>query len=63
MMLAEDRLDQADSSSLRYLIIGGTAIRLDMVMAAMPLFKYALETCFGQTKMPQIAIWMRANEW
>jgi acyl-CoA synthetase (AMP-forming)/AMP-acid ligase II len=63
MMLAEDRLDQADCSSLRHLIIGGAAIRPDMVMAAMPHFNNALETCFGQTEVPQIAICMRANEW
>ena len=63
MMLAEDRLDQADTSSLRHLIIGGAAIRPDMVMAAMPRFNNALETCFGQTEVPQIAICMRANEW
>ena len=63
MMLAEDQLDQVDSSSLRHLIIGGATIRPDMVMAAMPHFNHALETCFGQTEVPQIATCMRANEW
>ena len=29
----------------------------------MPRFNHALETCFGQTEVPQIAVCMRANEW
>ncbi len=63
MMLAENRFDQADCSSLHHLIIGGAAIRPDMVMATMSRFNNALETCFGQTEVPQIAICMRADEW
>ncbi len=63
MMMAEDHLDQADMSCLRHLIIGGAAIRPDMVAAAMPRFNHALETCFGQTEVPQIAVCMRASEW
>ena len=34
MMLAEDRLDQFDSSSLRHLIIGSAAIQPGMVMGS-----------------------------
>jgi len=63
MMLADAALTPADMSSLRHLIIGGAAIRPDMVPVAMRQFNNALETCFGQTEVPQIAICMRADEW
>jgi fatty-acyl-CoA synthase len=63
MMLADKALATADMSSLRHFVIGGAAIRPDMVAVAMPKFNYALETCFGQTEVPQIAICMRAAEW
>ncbi len=63
MLMAEDHLDGADLSCLRHLIIGGAAMRPDMVAAAMPHFNHALETCFGQTEVPQIAVCMRADEW
>ena len=40
-------------------------MRPDMVAAAMPRFNHALETCFGQTEVPQTAVYMRArsDEW
>ena len=63
MMLDEERISDVDLSSLRHFIIGGAMIRPDVVSAAMPTFNYAMETCFGQTEVPQIAICMRANEW
>lgn len=63
MMMAEPDLAVRDLSSLRHLIAGGAAMRPEQVRAAMPLFNYALETCYGQTEAPQIAICMRAEDW
>ena len=63
MMLEDDRIDEIDLSSLRHFIIGGATIRPDVVARAMPIFNHAMETCFGQTEVPQIAICMRADDW
>jgi len=63
MMLAEPDLQARDFSALRHLIVGGAAIRSDEVPRAMKVFNNALETCFGQTEAPQIAICMRADDW
>lgn len=63
MMLAEPDLEKRDFSALRHLIVGGAAIRPDVVPRAMKIFNNALETCFGQTEAPQIAICMRADDW
>jgi fatty-acyl-CoA synthase len=63
MMLEEDRINDVNLTSLRHFIIGGAAIRPDVVGRAMPIFNYAMETCFGQTEVPQIAICMRAKDW
>ncbi len=63
MMLEEDQIGDVDLSSLRHFIIGGAAIRPDIVALASPIFNHAMETCFGQTEVPQIAICMRAVDW
>ena len=63
MMLEEDRIGAVNLSSLRHFIIGGATIRPDVVALAMPIFNNAMETCFGQTEVPQIAICMRAADW
>lgn len=63
MMMAETGIEGRDFSALRHLIVGGAAMRPDAVARAMPLFNEALETCFGQTEAPQIAICMRAEDW
>ena len=54
MMMAEDHLTTL-TICLRHLIIGGAAMRPDMV-AAMPRFNHALETRFGQTEVPQMLL-------
>ncbi|MFZ9134897.1 MAG: class I adenylate-forming enzyme family protein, partial [Candidatus Puniceispirillaceae bacterium] len=63
MMLEDVRIDEIELSSLRHFIIGGATIRPDVVARAMPIFNHAMETCFGQTEVPQIAICMRADDW
>ena len=63
MMLEEEGVEDRDFSSLRHLIVGGAAIRKDEVPRAMKIFNNALETCYGQTEAPQIAICLRAAEW
>jgi len=63
MMMAEPGLKDRNLSSLRHLIAGGAAMRPEAVREAMPLFNNALETCYGQTEAPQIAICMRAEDW
>lgn len=63
MMLEEDGLEGRDFTSLRHLIVGGAAIRKDEVPRAMKVFNNALETCYGQTEAPQIAICLRAADW
>lgn len=63
MMLAEPGLEARDLKSLRHAIVGGAAIRPDAVRTAMPIFNFALETCYGQTEAPQIAVCMRARDW
>jgi len=63
MMLAEPGIEDHDFSSLRHLIVGGAAIRSSEIPRAMKVFNNAVETCFGQTEAPQIAICMRAKDW
>ena len=63
MMLEADRINDVDLSSLRHFIIGGATIRPNVVARAMPIFNHAMETCFGQTEVPQIAICMRSKDW
>ena len=63
MMLEEADIGKRDLSSLRHFIVGGASIRPDVVARAMPIFNHAMEACFGQTEVPQIAICMRANDW
>lgn len=63
MMMADDSIGARDFSSLRHFIVGGAAMRPDAVAKAMPVFNNAVETCFGQTEAPQIAICMRAADW
>ena len=57
------RINDVNLTSSRHFIIGGAAIRPDVVGRAMPIFNHAMETCFGQTEVPQIAICMRAKDW
>jgi fatty-acyl-CoA synthase len=63
MMLEDTEIASLDLSSLRHFIIGGASVRPDVVARAMPVFNNAMETCFGQTEVPQIAICMRATDW
>jgi len=63
MMMETPELDGRDFSSLKHMIVGGAAIRPEQLKAAMPVFNNALETCYGQTEAPQIAICMRAEDW
>ena len=63
MMLEEADISKRDLSSLRHFIVGGASIRPDVVARAMPIFNHAMEACFGQTEVPQIAICMRAKDW
>lgn len=63
MMMDEPGVEDRDFSALRHLIVGGAAIRKDEVPRTMKVFNNALETCFGQTEAPQIAICMRAADW
>lgn len=63
MMMAEPGTAARDFSSLRHFIVGGAAIRPDEMAKAMPVFNNAVETCYGQTEAPQIAICMRAENW
>lgn len=63
MMMDEPDVEARDFSALKHLIVGGAAIRKDEVPRAMKVFNNALETCFGQTEAPQIAICMRAEDW
>jgi acyl-CoA synthetase (AMP-forming)/AMP-acid ligase II len=63
MMMAEGGIEMRDLSSLRHLIVGGASIRPDAIPNAMAIFNNALETCFGQTEVPQIATCMRAEDW
>ncbi len=63
MMMADDSFASHDFSSLRHFIAGGAAMRPDTVAKAMPMLNNALETCYGQTEAPQIAICMRARDW
>ena len=60
-MMLEELIDSVDLSSLRHFIIGGASIRPDVVSRAMPIFNNAMETCFGQTEVPQIATCMQAG--
>ena len=63
MMLEDETIRKRDLSSLRHFIVGGASIRPDVVAKAMPIFNHAMEACFGQTEVPQIAICMRARDW
>jgi fatty-acyl-CoA synthase len=63
MMMADESISRRDFSSLRHFIVGGAAIRPEALVRAMPVFNNAIETCFGQTEAPQIAICMRARDW
>ncbi len=63
MMMADPSIGARDFSSLRHFIVGGAAIRPEALVRAMPVFNNALETCYGQTEAPQIAICMRAEHW
>ena len=63
MMLEDETIRKRDLSSLRHFIVGGASIRPDVVAKAMPIFNHAMEACFGQTEVPQIAICMRAKDW
>jgi fatty-acyl-CoA synthase len=63
MMMADESVQDRDFSSLRHFIVGGAAIRPEALVRAMPVFNNAVETCFGQTEAPQIAICMRAADW
>lgn len=63
MMLEEPGIERRDFGALRHLIVGGAAMRPDEVPRAMRIFNNALETCYGQTEAPQIAVCMRAEDW
>lgn len=63
MMMAEEDLSRRDFTSLKHVIIGGAAMRPAEIKRALPLFNNALETCYGQTEVPQIVTVMRARDW
>ena len=63
MMLEDEEISDIELSSLRHFVVGGASIRPDVVARAMPVFNNAMETCFGQTEVPQIAACMRASDW
>ncbi len=63
MMMAEEDLSKRDFSALKHVIIGGAAMRPQEIRRALPLFNNALETCYGQTEVPQIATVLRARDW
>jgi len=63
MMMAEKKLKTSNLSSLKHLIIGGATMRPDEIRRGMNLFNNALETCYGQTEAPQIAMCIRSEEW
>jgi len=63
MIMAEEDLSKRDFKSLKHVMIGGAAMRPDQIKRGLPLFNNALETCFGQTEVPQIATCMRAADW
>ncbi|MEK9671773.1 MAG: AMP-binding protein [Rhodospirillaceae bacterium] len=63
MMMAAEDLSKRDFKSLKHIIIGGASMRPAEIKRGLPLFNNALETCFGQTEVPQIATIMRARDW
>lgn len=63
MMMAEEDLTKRDFKSLKHLIIGGAAMRPDEIKRGLPMFNNALETCYGQTEVPQIVTVMRSRDW
>ena len=63
MMMAEEDLSKRDFTCLKHVIIGGAAMRPAEIKRGLPLFNNALETCYGQTEVPQIATVMRARDW
>jgi acyl-CoA synthetase (AMP-forming)/AMP-acid ligase II len=63
MMMAEEDLSKRDFTCLKHIIIGGAAMRPDEIKRGLPLFNNALETCYGQTEVPQIVTVMRARDW
>ncbi len=63
MMMAEEDLTKRDFASLKHVIIGGAAMRPSEIKRALPMFNNALETCYGQTEVPQIVTVMRARDW
>ncbi len=63
MMMAEEDLSKRDFKSLKHVIIGGAAMRATEIKRGLPLFNNALETCYGQTEVPQIVTVMRARDW
>lgn len=63
MMMAAEDLSKRDFTSLKHIIIGGAAMRPSEIKRGLPLFNNALETCYGQTEVPQIATILRAKDW
>ena len=54
-LMEEQRHAARDLKALRYLVYGGSPMRLDQIRAAQGCFGPVLCTCYGQTEAPQIA--------
>ena len=51
-----------DLGALRYLVYGGSPMRLDQIRAAQDCFGPVLCTCYGQTEAPQIATFLPPSD-
>ena len=57
-LMEEQRHGGRDLGALRYLVYGGSPMRLDQIRAAQECFGRVLCTCYGQTEAPQIATFL-----
>lgn len=61
-LMDEQRRAPRDLGALRYLVYGGSPMRLDQIRAAQECFGPVLCTCYGQTEAPQIATFLPPAE-
>ena len=57
-LVEEQQRAPHDLGALRYLVYGGSPMRLDQIRAAQSCFGPVLCTCYGQTEAPQIATFL-----
>ena len=57
-LMDEQRSAPRDLGALRFLVYGGSPMRLDHIRAAQDCFGRVLCTCYGQTEAPQIATFL-----